>query len=132
MATAVISARMSPGLWLVLVSVVVSVVTHSASGLGEVGGKTEIQGVDGNKEVQDLGRYCVEEFNRKEQEKNGNVAPLVFNRVVEARQQVVSGTKYFLKIETTLSDRTTKMFNSVVVVKPWLQSRELVDFSLVV
>lgn len=123
---------------LLSVLVVVSVVTRPAYGMRKiVGGRSQVPDVDSNKEVQELGRYCVEEFNMREQQEHGKgreesstvFNPLMFSRVVEAERQVVSGIKYFLRIEVTLPDRTTRMFDSVVVVKPWLQSRELVNFS---
>ncbi|XP_010522275.1 PREDICTED: cysteine proteinase inhibitor 2-like [Tarenaya hassleriana] len=100
-----------------------------------VGGRSVVLDVASNKELQELGRYCVEEFNLKEQREHGKSGgeegfnPLMFGEVVEVQRQVVSGIKYFLRIQATLPDRTTRMFNSVVVVKPWLQSKELLDFS---
>ncbi|XP_010542782.1 PREDICTED: cysteine proteinase inhibitor 2-like [Tarenaya hassleriana] len=128
--------RLSLGLLTMVVLASVSV--RPSYGLRKlVGGKSDVPDVESNKELQELGRYCVEEFNLKEgrrekgsgEEEEEVLGPLVFSRVVEAQRQVVSGIKYFLKIEVTLPDRTTRMFSSVVVVKPWLPSRELLDFS---
>ncbi|XP_039015822.1 cysteine proteinase inhibitor B-like [Hibiscus syriacus] len=88
-----------------------------------VGGRTEVTDVKTNKEVQELGRFAVEEYNL-----NHRIRQLVFSEVVEAETQVVSGIKYYLKIEAT-ENELRKTFESVVVVKPWLHSKELLHFS---
>lgn len=49
-------------------------------------------------------------------------------KVVSAESQVVSGIKYYLKIEATQHGKT-KVFDSVVVVQPWLHSKHLLHFS---
>lgn len=85
-------------------------------------------------------RYCVEQFNLEEQSEKGNVAsiakretavssPLTFSRVVSAQQQVVAGLKYYLRIEVTQTDGTSRMFDSIVVVQPWLHSKKLLGFT---
>ncbi|KAJ0035681.1 cysteine proteinase inhibitor B-like [Pistacia vera] len=106
----------------VLVCIIVSVTAYE----GFVGGKREVKDVKRNKEVQDLGRFSVEEFNR--QGING-YGDLVFSEVVEAQKQVVSGFKYYLKIEATTHRGDRKVFDSVVVIKPWLRSKELLNFA---
>ncbi|XVF37889.1 hypothetical protein REPUB_Repub20aG0049900 [Reevesia pubescens] len=94
-----------------------------------VGGKTKINNVKNNKEVQELGRFSVEEYNKGQGRFRSNGgSELVFHQVVEAQKQVVSGIKYFLKIEAS-QNGLTKTFESVVVVKPWVQSKELLNFS---
>ncbi|XVE84632.1 hypothetical protein DITRI_Ditri17bG0028300 [Diplodiscus trichospermus] len=94
-----------------------------------VGGKTPINDVKTNKEVQEIGRFAVEEYNRSQGRyiSNGGTK-LEFSQVVEAQQQVVSGIKYHLKIEAT-QNGLTQSFDSVVVVKPGDQSKELLNFS---
>ncbi|XP_027337585.1 cysteine proteinase inhibitor 2 [Abrus precatorius] len=93
-----------------------------------VGGKTEIVDVRTNKEVQELGRFAVEEYNRGlEQWENNDGGLLKFAEVVEAQQQVVSGMKYYMKIVAT-QNGVQIMFSSVVVVKPWLHSKQLLQF----
>uniref|UniRef100_F6GWE8 Cystatin domain-containing protein n=1 Tax=Vitis vinifera TaxID=29760 RepID=F6GWE8_VITVI len=92
-----------------------------------VGGRTEIKDVKTNKEVQQLGRFSVEEYNRS------NVLGmdyeyLTFSEVVEAQKQVVSGFKYYLKIAAT-QNGVRNTFDAVVVVKPWLPSKQLLHFS---
>lgn len=83
-------------------------------------------------------RYCVEQFNLQEQSEQGNVAsiantavsnPLKFSRVVSAQKQVVAGTKYYLRIEVIQPDGTSRMFDSVVVIQPWLHSKKLLGFT---
>ncbi|GAV64583.1 Cystatin domain-containing protein [Cephalotus follicularis] len=106
------------------------IATLSMSGTVEgfgsiVGGRTEVRDVEKNVEVQELGRFSVEEFNRS---RNGG-ALLRFSRVVEAQKQVVSGIKYYLKIEATRNGEIS-FFDSVVVVKPWVHnSKELLHFT---
>ncbi|CAN4090791.1 unnamed protein product [Withania somnifera] len=94
-----------------------------------LGGRTQIKDVKTNKEIQDLGKYCVEEHNRHLQQKDSN-GLLSFSRVVEAEKQVVSGIKYYLKISAiTASSGAPKMFDAVLVVKPWEMKKELLIFS---
>ncbi|CAL5214058.1 unnamed protein product [Lathyrus oleraceus] len=100
-----------------------------------VGGKTEIANVRTNEEVQELGRFAVEEFNRSVKVRKEGEGDLRFVEVVEAQQQVVSGIKYYLKIwvRQTKNDDTqsedSAMFDSVVLVKPWLSSKHLLHFA---
>ncbi|KAJ0261962.1 Cysteine proteinase inhibitor 2 [Hirschfeldia incana] len=123
---------------------VIAVVTPSANAIRKsvvVGGKSDVPNVHTNMEIQELGRYCVEQFNLQEQSGGGNVAssisktdtavlnPLTFSRVVSAQQQVVAGLKYYLRIEVTQPDGTSRMFDSVVVVQPWLHSKKLLGFT---
>lgn len=108
---------------------------------GKVGAKTEISDVKTNEEVQELGRFSVEEYNRslrrqrrqrqyKMMSIGDNIAgELRFIEVVEAQTQVVSGLKYYLTISAT-QNGVSKMFESEVVVKPWVRSKdpELLNF----
>ncbi|XP_059295692.1 cysteine proteinase inhibitor B [Lycium ferocissimum] len=93
-----------------------------------LGGKTQIKDVKTNKEIQDLGKYCVEEHNRSLQKKNNN-GLLSFSQVVEAEKQVVSGITYYLKISATTSSGAPKMFDAVLVVKAWEKKKQLLNFS---
>ncbi|XP_054791465.1 cysteine proteinase inhibitor B-like [Prosopis cineraria] len=94
-----------------------------------VGGKTDIPDVKSNSEVQQLGRFSVEEYNRSLRLWwNPPDEPLEFRRVVEAQRQVVSGIKYYLKISAS-QNRRERMFDSEVVVKPWLHSKQLLHFA---
>lgn len=85
-----------------------------------------------NQEIQDLGKYCVEEHNRNLRKQNGALSSLLsFSQVVEAEKQVVSGVKYYLKISAIVkSSSSPKLFDAVVVVKSWekKQKKELLTF----
>ncbi|PIA35129.1 hypothetical protein AQUCO_03600059v1 [Aquilegia coerulea] len=100
----------------------------SVSNGGKLGGRTEITDVKTNKEVQDLGKYSVDQYSLQHQGELGGTGNLNFVEVVEAQMQVVSGMKYYLKVNAT-QNGASKMFDAVVVVKPWDQSKELVQFS---
>jgi cystatin-C len=96
---------------------------------GMVGGRTEVKDVKTNEKVQELGRFSVHEYNRSLRHRgNGDdCRELTFVEVVEAQSQVVSGIKYYLKISAT-QNGVTKIFESVVVVKPWVHSKQLLNF----
>ncbi|XP_031477423.1 cysteine proteinase inhibitor 4-like [Nymphaea colorata] len=85
------------------------------------GGRAAVPGVETNAEIQELGRFSVEEHNMR---RNAHVA---FLRVVEAQRQVVSGIEYYLRIEAE-EGGAVRLFDAAVVVKAWLRSRELVSF----
>ena len=85
-------------------------------------------------------RYCVKQFNLQQQSKQGNdatnartdtavLSPLKFSRVESAQKQVVAGTKYYLRIAVTQPDGTSRMFDSVIVIQPWLFSKKLIEFT---
>ncbi|PHT39437.1 Cysteine proteinase inhibitor B [Capsicum baccatum] len=105
--------------------------TTPSYSLGQkVGGITQIKDVKNNKEIQELGKYCVEEHNRNLQKKKDSNGLLSFSQVVEAEKQVVSGIKYYLKISAiTTSTSKPKMFDAVIVVKSWEKKKELLNFS---
>nr|XP_043608919.1 cysteine proteinase inhibitor B-like [Erigeron canadensis] len=96
-----------------------------------LGGRTKVENVEKNKEVQEIGKYSVEEYNRLKRSGSGsNESDLTFLRVVEAEKQVVAGMKYYMRIEgVEENDGGLKEFEAVVVVKPWLKSKQLVKFS---
>lgn len=115
-----------------LLLLLVAVFLHHAAATGrKVCGRVQVKNVEDNKDVQELGRYCVREYNRRKA--NGSIttyaaAALEFSRVVEAETQVVSGIKYYLKISAACGG-VPKTFEAVVVVKPWLHSKDLLDFA---
>ncbi|KAK8983695.1 hypothetical protein V6N11_009483 [Hibiscus sabdariffa] len=92
-----------------------------------VGAQKPISDVKTNKGVQELGRYAVEEYNKRQEQQKGTV---VFSQVVQASQQIVSGIKYFLKVEAT-ENGEKKTFDAVVLIKPWTESqeKEMLSFS---
>ncbi|KAL4273706.1 hypothetical protein GQ457_13G028770 [Hibiscus cannabinus] len=116
---------------IILLSLLLLVITVSSFTVVEaLGGRTPINDVKNNKEVQELGRFSVEEYNGRLRHNGGgsSTAALVFSQVVEAEKQVVSGIKYYLKIKA-MQGGLTKTFESVVLVKPWVKSKDLLNFS---
>ncbi|XP_077252600.1 cysteine proteinase inhibitor B-like [Tasmannia lanceolata] len=116
----------SSSLYIFLLLFVASSTYQLCGGEQIVGGRKEIKDVNSNKEVQDLGKFSVEEFVRTHQ----GGPTLEFSRVVEAQSQVVSGIKYYLKIEAN-ENGVPKTYDAVVVVKLWLRSnpRQLISFT---
>ncbi|KAK3166314.1 hypothetical protein QOZ80_1AG0044240 [Eleusine coracana subsp. coracana] len=97
----------------------------------KVGARTEVRDVEGDREVQELGRFSVAEHNRRRECcGDGSGGRLEFSRVVAAQRQVVSGLKYYLTVAAVEEDEEEeRVFDAVVVVKPWLQSRTLLKFA---
>lgn len=100
-----------------------------------VGGRTEVRDVEGDREVQELGRFSVEEHNRRCRSRDCGDVRLEFGRVVAAQRQVVSGLKYYLRVAAAEEGAAgqnggePRVFDAVVVVKPWLESRTLLTFA---
>ena len=81
----------------------------------------QVEDVTTNKEVQAVGKYSVEEYNRLKGNKD-NEGQLMFVKVVEAEKQVVSGMKYYLTIEAVnKTSGEVEVFEVVVIVKAWLR-----------
>ncbi|KDO52834.1 hypothetical protein CISIN_1g035532mg, partial [Citrus sinensis] len=104
-----------------ILSLLLLSITASVNGYDRlVGGRSEVKDVKKNKEVQELGKFSVEEFNRSQQRQGKvirNVAfgRLRFSQVLEAQKQVVSGIKYYLTIEATTGENgEIQMFDSIV------------------
>ncbi|KAL6124837.1 hypothetical protein ACLB2K_077346 [Fragaria x ananassa] len=86
-----------------------------------LGGVHESQGSQNSLETDELARFAVQEHNKKEN------ALLEFVRVVKTKEQVVSGTMYYLTIEATDGGQK-KLFEAKVWVKPWLNFKEVQEF----
>ncbi|XP_043721546.1 cysteine proteinase inhibitor B-like [Telopea speciosissima] len=108
-------------------------------GYGMPGGRKEVKDVKNNKEVQDLGSFSVNRYNKNQHhyqqgqgwstgKGKGADGPLEFKEVVKAQTQVVSGLKYYLTISASQGG-VPKTFDAVVVVKPWIQSKQLLAFA---
>ncbi|PKA54866.1 Cysteine proteinase inhibitor 10 [Apostasia shenzhenica] len=96
----------------------------------KVGGWTVIPDAQSNKEVRNLGRFSVEEYNRGL--RSAGDPPLAFSGVLSAIRQVVSGIKYRIRIaavDSRTGDR--RCFEAVVVVRLWLKDRgrDLLSFT---
>ncbi|PKA66982.1 Cysteine proteinase inhibitor 6 [Apostasia shenzhenica] len=108
--------------------------------MATVGGVRDVEANQNSTEIEDLARFAVDEHNRKEVGFPSNVlesrlcprvlqnALLEFARVVKAKQQVVSGTLYHLTLEAVVAGRK-KLYDAKVWVKPWLNHRELKEFT---
>nr|QXY06231.1 cysteine protease inhibitor [Eucommia ulmoides] len=72
-------------------------------------------------EINALGRFSVDEHNKKE---NGL---LEFVRVVKAQEQVVAGTMHHLTVEAIDAGKK-KLYEAKIWVKPWMNFKELQDF----
>ena len=92
--------------------------------MATLGGITEVAGNANSLEFQDLARFAVDEHNKKEN------TLLVFNKVVNVKQQVVAGTVYYITLEATDGDKK-KVYEAKVWVKPWLNFKELQEFKLI-
>ncbi|KAI3743139.1 hypothetical protein L1987_60842 [Smallanthus sonchifolius] len=112
-------------------AIVILILISTVVANGMLGGRTEVADVKANKEIQDIGRYSVEEYNRLRRSRAANSdGGLRFVQVVEAEKQVVSGMKYYLKIEAfSKTSGDPEVFEAVVVVKPWLRSKQLIKFA---
>ncbi|XP_043710464.1 cysteine proteinase inhibitor 4-like [Telopea speciosissima] len=96
---------------------------------GMVGGRREVKDVKNKKEVQEIGRFCVEKYNKNQRHyQKRQEYPLEFKEVVKAQTQVVSGFKYYLTI-CAFQDGISKVYDAIVVVKPWIQSKQLITFA---
>ncbi|XAR48779.1 hypothetical protein NMG60_11031712 [Bertholletia excelsa] len=129
-------AKMAP---VAVIMLLVVTTPWRAEGMRMVGGRTKVKDVRTNVEVQELGRYSVEQYNLRQQQQqqlgpsgsDSNSGELLrFEEVMEAETQVVSGLKYFLKVAAT-STRSAlpQTFNAVVLVKPWAHTKQLLHFS---
>ncbi|KAM5569737.1 cysteine proteinase inhibitor B [Rosa sericea] len=122
----------SPAARLAAATVLISLlfaVSHGYGGI--VGGRRPVEDVKTNKEVQELGRFSVAEYNRMQRKslRSNGGGELQFREVVEAQTQVVSGIKYYLKVSTVRNGGPPLLFDSQVVVKPWLRSKRLLNFA---
>ncbi|GJN37170.1 hypothetical protein PR202_gb26096 [Eleusine coracana subsp. coracana] len=122
-----------------LVLLTLFIATSSATAVETVGGRRDIKDVGSNKEVQSLGRFAVNEHNRRLRHSGGAAVPaandpvpvlLSFTAVASAQEQVVSGKVYYLKvIARDGSGGGDRPFDAVVIVRAWLRSKELVSFT---
>ncbi|RAL53034.1 hypothetical protein DM860_016269 [Cuscuta australis] len=120
-------------LFLVMVSLVAMAALANGQVGGGVGGRSPIADAKSNKQVQELAKFCVAEYNKGLKEKkaaagNGG-GPITFSEVVKAEKQVVAGMKYYLRITAKTSGGATKTFDAEVFVKPRATEKELITFA---
>ncbi len=86
-----------------------------------VAGIHDIPDIEHKKEIQDLGRFAVYEYNMQQ-----NVG-ISFSKVVKAQEQLVSGLIYYLTIETN-DGVNTRLYAAKIWVKPWQKFKQLQEF----
>ncbi|KAG6470605.1 cysteine proteinase inhibitor 12-like [Zingiber officinale] len=119
MASPSLPTRRSP-LLLALILIFVSPI-FSLAIASMVGDVRETEGAQNSAGIEELGRFAVDEHNKKE---NGL---LEFARVVKAKEQVVAGTLHHLTLEVIEAGKK-KLYEAKVWVKPWLHFKELQEF----
>ncbi|XP_021901131.1 cysteine proteinase inhibitor 1-like [Carica papaya] len=87
------------------------------------GGITDVEGNANSLEFQNLARFAVDEHNRKEN------ALLQFKKIVNVKQQVVGGMRYYITLEAS-DGHTTKVYQAKVWVRLWENFRSLEEFTL--
>ncbi|GMJ07047.1 ARABIDOPSIS THALIANA PHYTOCYSTATIN 6, cystatin B [Hibiscus trionum] len=92
--------------------------------MATVGGISQVEGSANSLEIENLARFAVDEHNKK-----GN-AMLQFKKVTNLKQQVVSGTMYYITLEAMDGDKM-KVYEAKVWEKPWMNFKELQDFKLI-
>ncbi|KAF5937717.1 hypothetical protein HYC85_025223 [Camellia sinensis] len=86
-----------------------------------LGGIHDCMGNQNSAEIESIGRFAVQEHNKKEN------ALLEFARVVKAKEQVVSGKMYHLTLEAVDAGKK-KIYEAKVWVKPWMNFKQLQEF----
>ncbi|KAJ1283263.1 hypothetical protein BS78_03G115300 [Paspalum vaginatum] len=120
----VAATRLDPRpLLLLLVLLASAPLAIGAAMAGHVlGGVKENPAAANSAESDGLGRFAVDEHNKRENKL------LEFVRVVEAKEQVVAGTLHHLTLEAIEAGKK-KVYEAKVWVKPWLDFKELQDFT---
>eukprot|EP00249_Psilotum_nudum_P006411 c19733_g1_i1 orf=396-1103(-) len=85
------------------------------------GGLKAVNSAENSVELDDLGKYAVDQYNSRQN------SQLTFVRVLSAQQQVVAGKMYYLIIETQTAGET-KFYKAKVWEKPWENFRSLESF----
>lgn len=75
-------------------------------------------------EIDGLAHFAVDEHNKKQN------TLLQFQKVVNSKQQVVSGTVYYITLEATDGGHK-KVYEAKIWEKPWLNFKELQEFKLI-
>ncbi|KAJ8563409.1 hypothetical protein K7X08_031861 [Anisodus acutangulus] len=75
-------------------------------------------------EFEDLARFAVQDYNQKQN------AVLEFVKVLNVKQQIVSGTIYYITLEATDGGKK-KVYETKIWVKTWENFKEVQEFKLV-
>ncbi|XVF69464.1 hypothetical protein PTKIN_Ptkin11bG0084300 [Pterospermum kingtungense] len=92
--------------------------------MAKVGGISEVEGNANSLEIENLARFAVDEHNKKEN------SMLEYKKVVNVKQQVVSGMMYYITLEAVDGDKL-KIYEAKVWEKSWMNFKELQDFKLI-
>nr|ACZ02398.1 latex cystatin [Hevea brasiliensis] len=92
--------------------------------MAKLGGVKEVEGSANSVEINSLARYAVDDYNQKQN------ALLEFKKVVNAKQQVVAGTIYYITLEV-IDGGQKKVYEAKVWEKPWLNFKEVQEFKLI-
>ncbi|KAL3752217.1 hypothetical protein ACJRO7_012949 [Eucalyptus globulus] len=92
--------------------------------MARVGGIRQIAGNQNSVEIDGLARFAVNEQNKKQ---NGL---LELRKVVNVKQQVVSGMMYYVTLEAA-DGGVKKVYDAKIWVKPWMNFKSLQEFKLV-
>jgi len=85
------------------------------------GGIRDSVGMQNSAEIESMGRFAVDEHNKKEN------AILEFARVAKAKEQLVAGKMYHLTLEAIDAGKR-EIYEAKVWVKPWLNFKQLQEF----
>ncbi|KAL0459073.1 UNVERIFIED_CONTAM: Cysteine proteinase inhibitor [Sesamum latifolium] len=88
------------------------------------GGVRQSEGFQNSLEVEDLARFAVDDYNKKQ---NGC---LELKKVTNVKEQVVAGTMYYITLEAAEGGQK-KVYEAKVWVKPWMNFKEVQEFKLV-
>ncbi|XP_020205468.1 cystatin [Cajanus cajan] len=92
--------------------------------MATMGGISQVEGSQNSDTINSLARFAVDEHNKKEN------AVLEFVKVVNAKQQVVSGMVYYITLEAKDGEKKN-VYETKVWVKPWLDYKEILEFKLI-
>ncbi|CAL0315834.1 unnamed protein product [Lupinus luteus] len=93
--------------------------------MATLGGSRVVEGSQNSVEIENLARFAVQEHNKKQN------TVLEFVKVISAKAQVVSGTLYDITLEA-IDGGNTKVYETKVLEKLWLNFKEVQEFNLVV
>ncbi|XP_050282765.1 cysteine proteinase inhibitor-like [Quercus robur] len=88
------------------------------------GGVSDVKGHENSLQIDDLARFAVDDHNKKEN------TLLQFKKVVNAKQQVVSGIIYILTLEVEDGGKK-KIYEAKIWEKAWLNFKEVQEFKLI-
>ncbi|CAK7331857.1 unnamed protein product [Dovyalis caffra] len=92
--------------------------------MATTGGIKEVEGSANSLEIDALARFAVDDYNKKHN------SLLEFKKVLNTKQQVVSGTIYYITLEVTEGGHN-KVYEAKVWEKPWMNFKEVQEFKLV-